>query len=280
MHLADLRGRNVAVWGTGREGVAAVRAIAPVAPASLVAVDDRRNFLATTWSRQLSALAPLHAGPSAFEALSRADVVVRSPGIAQTHPWMVELRQRGVRVTGGTALWMATHARRTVGVTGSKGKSTTSSLISHLLAAVGRPNAYGGNIGVPVLDLPDAGEYVLELSAYQCADLDDSPRVCALTSLFPEHLDWCGGEQEYYRDKLNLVANGPERVVVNGADPRLAAELAKRFTGLPLLATGASDTFHVSDGVFHFVDDGGGRPHRQIGAALSSRGAAPAGPAQ
>lgn len=254
MHLSELRNRAVAVWGTGREGVAAVHAIAGASPASLVAVDDRQNFLASTWTPELSALAPLHTGPTALDALLRADVVVRSPGVAQTHPWMIEVRRRGILVTAGTALWMADHAAATIGVTGSKGKSTTTTLISHLLTAVGRPNALGGNIGIPVLDLPPSERYVLELSAYQCADLADSPNIAAITSLFPEHLDWCGGEREYYRDKLNLVANGPAHVVVNADDVRLAAELAARFADLPLLATGRPDTFHVADGVVRRAD--------------------------
>ena len=85
-----------------------------------------------------------------------------------------------------------------------------------------------GNIGIPVLDLPAAELYVLELSMYQCADLVDSPRVAALTSLVPEHLDWAGGEEAYYRHKLNLVGHGPRSVVFNAHDARLSAELADR----------------------------------------------------
>ncbi|MDG4826715.1 UDP-N-acetylmuramoyl-L-alanine--D-glutamate ligase [Asanoa sp. WMMD1127] len=223
MRLADLQGRRVAVWGTGREGRAAVLAVAARQPASLVAVDDGGNFLSLPWEGELAAAAPL---TDRYEALAEADVVVRSPGVPQTHPWMVKLREQGVPVTQGTALWMADRADRTVGVTGSKGKSTTSSLVSHLLTAVGRPNVYGGNIGVPVLDLPaDADQYVLELSSYQCSDLTDSPRVAAITALFPEHLDAHGGEEEYYRDKLNLIAHGPKAIIYNGADAGLAARL-------------------------------------------------------
>ena len=232
MRLSDLRDRRVAVWGTGREGVAAVRTIAALEPADLVVVDD----LADSPAWELSALAPLRTD---FDALAAADVVVRSPGIAQTHPWVIELRRRGVRITGGTALWLADHATSTIGVTGSKGKSTTASLTSHLLAAVGRPNVLGGNIGIAVLDLPSADRYVVELSVYQCADLGDSPRIVALTSLYPEHLDWSGGEEAYYRDKLNVVAHGPERVVADGA------VTARLPAGLPVFVTGRPDTFHV-----------------------------------
>jgi UDP-N-acetylmuramoylalanine--D-glutamate ligase len=244
VRLSDLRGRSVAVWGTGREGRAAVTAVAAHGPARLVAVDDSANFLALPWEGQLAATAPLVGGDDGFAALAAADVVVRSPGVPQTHPWLVELRRRGVSVTGGSALWMADHADRTVAVTGSKGKSTTSSLISHLLTAVDRPNVFGGNIGVPLLDLPDAELYVLELSSYQCADLTDSPRVAVVTALFPEHLDAHGGEEAYYRDKLNLIAHHPGTVVVNGDDARLAARLGDR----PAVRAGRPDGFHVAAG--------------------------------
>ncbi|MGI5212854.1 UDP-N-acetylmuramoyl-L-alanine--D-glutamate ligase [Plantactinospora sp. CA-290183] len=241
MQLTDLRGRRVAVWGTGREGVAAVTAIAPIGPADLVAVMDRETYAANPWTGRLAELAPLHTGTAALEMLLRADVVVRSPVIGETHPWVVRLRERGVPITSGTALWMAEHAAATIGVTGSKGKSTTTNLISHLLAAVDRPNVMGGNIGIPVLDLPPADRYVLELSMYQCADLTDSPRVAVLTSLAPEHLDWAGGEAEYYRHKLNLVEHGPHSVVFNANDERLRVELAAR-PGLPLAPAGSAGT--------------------------------------
>ncbi|MFE9205496.1 UDP-N-acetylmuramoyl-L-alanine--D-glutamate ligase [Micromonospora sp. NPDC007230] len=244
MRLSDLRGRHVAVWGAGREGRAAVTAIAAHGPAELVVVDDSANFLTLPWEGALAEAAPLVTGEAGFERLVAADVVVRSPGVPNTHPWLVELRHRDVPITQGSALWMADHADRTVGVTGSKGKSTTSSLISHLLTAAGRPNVFGGNIGVPLLDLPEAELYVLELSSYQCADLTDSPRVAVVTALFPEHLDAHGGEREYYRDKLNLLAHGPHAVVVNGADPRLALELGDRAA----VRAGLPDAAHVAAG--------------------------------
>jgi UDP-N-acetylmuramoylalanine--D-glutamate ligase len=258
VRLADLSGRSVAVWGTGREGRAAVTAIAPHSPARLIAVDDSANFLSVPWEGELASLAPLAGGEHAFAALVSADVVVRSPGVPQTHPWMAELRQRGVPVTGGSALWMADHAPRTVGVTGSKGKSTTSALISHLLAAAGRPNVFGGNIGVPLLELPAAEQYVLELSSYQCSDLTDSPRVAVVTSLFPEHLDAHGGEREYYRDKLNILAHGPELIVVNGADERLMAEIrdVRDASGWAPVAVATDDSrFRVGPDDYVYASD-------------------------
>jgi UDP-N-acetylmuramoyl-L-alanine---L-glutamate ligase len=245
VHLQELTGRRVAVWGTGREGIAAAQAIHPFAPSRLIAVQDKATFLATDWSGHLAEIAPLFTGEDAHRELQSIDVIVRSPSIAQVNPWIVEHRARGGIVTGGTSLWMADHAARTVGVTGSKGKSTTATLIHQLLAGAGRPNTLGGNIGVAALALPDSSLYVLELSVYQCADLDDSPRVVALTSLFPEHLDWAGSEAGYYRDKLNVAMHGASAVVYDAQNPRLVAELP---TGLPLVAANTPDSFHVTDG--------------------------------
>ena len=249
MKLTELRGRRVVVWGTGREAIAAVKAIAPIGAAELIAVQDRETFLAggAGWS-ELAGEVPLRTGAEAHAAILDAQVLVRSPGVAQTHPWLIEARSHGVRITGGTALWMADNAARAIGVTGSKGKSTTATLIHHLLAATGRPNVLGGNIGTAALALPEAGLYVLELSMYQCADLEDSPRTAVLTSLYPEHLDWSGGEREYYRDKLNLIAHGPERVVFNSCDQRLTKELRAFGPGLPASPVGGPDSFHVAPG--------------------------------
>ncbi|GAA3456279.1 UDP-N-acetylmuramoyl-L-alanine--D-glutamate ligase [Dactylosporangium matsuzakiense] len=233
MQLTELAGRRVAVWGTGREGLAAIAAIAPVGPASLIAVQDKPTFLAASaWDGPV----PLYEGEAFGPALDGVEVLVRSPGIGESNPWIQRLRERGVTITGGTALWMADHAKHTIGVTGSKGKSTTTTLISHLLTVTGRPNELGGNIGIAVLSLPPAQRYVLELSMYQCADLQNSPRISVVTSLFEEHLDWTrdGRPAQYYAHKLNIAMHGPEAVVYNATDPTLSAELATR-PGLPLV---------------------------------------------
>ncbi|MFI5841703.1 UDP-N-acetylmuramoyl-L-alanine--D-glutamate ligase [Catenuloplanes sp. NPDC051500] len=247
MELRELRGRRVAVWGTGREGIAAVEAIAPAGPERLITVQDTANYLATNWTGTLAEVAPLFSGEDALRELAEIDVIVRSPGIPDVHQWIVAHRAKGGVVTSGTALWMSANKSVTVGVTGSKGKSTTSSLIHALLAGAGRPNELGGNIGIAALAMPEAPAYVMELSAYQCADLDDSPRVAVVTSLFPEHLDWFGGEAAYFRGKLNIAMHGAEAVVFNGQDARLVDEFGRR-AGLPLVAAGLPDGFHVAPG--------------------------------
>jgi UDP-N-acetylmuramoyl-L-alanine---L-glutamate ligase len=251
MTLAELAGHRLAIWGTGREGVAAVNAVRDLPGVSLVAVDENAARDPAGWAAAAGPV-PLVLGEAGLDALAGAEVVIKSPGISRYHPWMARLAASGVRVTSGTDLWMAEHAGAAIGVTGSKGKSTTSSLIHHLLTGLGERAELGGNIGVPMLAMPAADRYVVEMSSYQCADLRDSLLVAAVTALFPEHFDWHGSEEQYYRDKLNILAQQPRHAIVNGLDPRLRERVTAM--GVPVTFTGGPDSFHVSGETFHWRD--------------------------
>ena len=114
-------------------------------------------------------------------------------------------------------------------MTGTKGKSTTSALLAHLLRAGGHRTALTGNIGQPLLELlgGEAEFWVVELSSYQTRDVARSgthPDVAVVTNLFPEHLDWHGSEARYVEDKLSLLTEAkPGIAVLNAGDARLAA---------------------------------------------------------
>jgi UDP-N-acetylmuramoylalanine--D-glutamate ligase len=214
MRLPQLTGKRVAVWGLGVEGRAAMALLPTLArPASLVAVTD--------------------ADGSAADVLREADAVVKSPGISRHREDAEALAAAGV-LTSGTNLFLAeTGGRGVVGVTGSKGKSTTSALLAHLLVALGEKVELGGNIGRAPLELlavePRPGRFVVELSSFQCADAEDSPEVGVLTALFAEHLDWHGSLAAYIDDKCNLFAHRADAVtVVDGANA-LAASVSGRL---------------------------------------------------
>lgn len=195
MRFSDLSGRRVAVWGLGLEGRAAVSALAAHGISAAVAESD------------------------ADEAVLRgAEVIVKSPGVPASSPLYAELVAAGVEFTSNTDLWLSENAERAIGVTGTKGKSTTSSAIAHLLAAVGEEVSLGGNIGVSLLDAAASGTVVLEVSSYQAQSISVSPRVAVVTSLFPEHLPWHGSEEKYYADKLRLVSEGASHVIAPGHD--------------------------------------------------------------
>jgi UDP-N-acetylmuramoylalanine--D-glutamate ligase len=222
MRVCELEGRRIGLWGAGREAAATFRALS--APAGVVVATDapvdgdtRAAFPGATFAD----------GPDAWRALAQTDVVVRSPGVSRYRDDVAALAASGVALTTATNLWFAEHGDECViGVTGTKGKSTTASLIAALAAAAGARVELAGNIGRALLDVlepeqpPDA--WVVELSSYQLADLDRSPCIAVVINLYREHLDWHGSEERYVADKLNLLAHDPWAVVLNGRDVRLA----------------------------------------------------------
>jgi UDP-N-acetylmuramoylalanine--D-glutamate ligase len=166
------------------------------------------------------------------DALAAFDVVIKSPGISPYREDALQAARLGTRFVGGTTLWFAEHPdARTVCVTGTKGKSTTTSLLAHLLRAGGHVTALAGNIGLPLLEVLDPQPmpevWAIELSSYQTGDVAASgvrPEIAVALNVFPEHLDWHGSEAQYVEDKLKLLTLAKPRIaVLNAADPRLAA---------------------------------------------------------
>ena len=235
MRISQLEGKRVALWGWGREGHAAYRAIRsrlPGLPLTLVCRADEAAA-ALALSDPLLAVET----QASSELLSGQDIVVKSPGIS---PYLEDARfaaERGTVFIGGSTLWFDEHAgpggyaRRTICVTGTKGKSTTTALLAHLLRAGGHRTALVGNIGVPLLEVlepsPAPDYWAIELSSYQTLDVaasDTHPDIAVVLNLFPEHLDWHGSDARYVADKLSLVTHAKPRIVVlNADDPRLAA---------------------------------------------------------
>ncbi len=219
MRVADLAGCRVAVWGTGSEGGAFARLLRSRGGDPVI-VDDRPGGTGVV--------------PPTAELLRSVDVVVRSPGVCRYRPELVEAEADGVAVTTPMALWLAEMAGQPVlAVTGTKGKSTTATLAAAILRAAGLDVALAGNIGVPVTDLmggPRHDAYVVEVSSYQAADVTVGAAVTVVTLLAPDHLDWHGGVEAYYRDKLRLVTTVPDHpVAVSTASP----DALERTSGLP-----------------------------------------------
>jgi len=222
----------LALWGWGREGRAAYNALRLRLPQQALTLFCSATEAAEAMASGDPLLAIEH--EVSGERLADFDVVVKSPGISPNKPEALFAAAGGTCFIGGTALWFATRAddgtmAHTCCVTGTKGKSTTTSLLAHLLRAAGLRTALAGNIGLPLLELLDASAeaWAIELSSYQTRDVAASgarPRVAIVTNLFPEHLDWHGSEARYIEDKLALVTEArPQVAVLNAADPRLAA---------------------------------------------------------
>jgi len=231
VRISALEGRRVALWGWGREGRAAWRALRDrgIGPLAL--------FCNAAEAAEARALDPaLAIEPVAdAERLAAYDVVVKSPGISPYGPEAAAAAARGTRFVGGTALWFAGRAggdgvvRGAACVTGTKGKSTTTALLAHLLRAGGHRTALAGNIGMPLLELAEADPayWAIELSSYQTGDVAASgarPEVAVGLNVFPEHLDWHGSHERYVADKLCLFTEARPRIaVLNARDPLLSS---------------------------------------------------------
>jgi UDP-N-acetylmuramoylalanine--D-glutamate ligase len=234
---SDLPGRRVGIYGLGTEGEASLRACLArgVEP---VLVDDAPVSAGSGAPGR--AVAPELAGRTVLatagggaEALAACDVVIKSPGISPYGPAVRSLVNAGVAVVGGLGLWLQeADPGRVVAVTGTKGKSTTTTILGHLLRGLGHSCLVGGNIGVPPFDPVVAAQkydyWVIEVSSYQATDVATSPPVVGLTSLNPDHLPWHRGDVEtYYRDKLSLCSQpGARWTVANGDSDLIRARRA------------------------------------------------------
>jgi UDP-N-acetylmuramoylalanine--D-glutamate ligase len=236
MRIADLAGQRVAIWGFGREGRAAIAALRKRLPQLPLTLFCGAAEVAAAQAFD-PALAVRGEEPDAV-ALGGFDVVVKSPGISAYKPALLGARDSGTRFTSGTALWFAEHPQASVvAVTGTKGKSTTTALITHLARALGVRTALAGNIGLPLLELLDAQAelWAVELSSFQTGEAGPLP-LGVVTSLYEEHLDWHGSRERYVTDKLKL-ASVAGTLLVNGTQEalleRTAAHPQRVLFGVP-----------------------------------------------
>jgi UDP-N-acetylmuramoylalanine--D-glutamate ligase len=213
------------VWGLGVEGAANLRKLLSIG-ATPVIVDDHPR------ATDLHGTPILSTAAGGWDALSLCEVVVKTPGISRYRPDVRALEDHGVAVVGGLGLWMEeTDRSRVVCITGTKGKSTTTTIVGHLLRGLGRSCLVGGNIGRLPYD-PENQEpsdfTAVEVSSFQATDLASAPPVVAVTSLHPDHLDWHGSVERYYADKLSICTQpGAALTIANGDSQELRHEAAQ-----------------------------------------------------
>ena len=188
-----------------------------------------------------------------------ADVVFRTPGMLPTRPEIQKLAQQGAEITSEMEAFFAVCPCMMIGITGSDGKTTTTTLISEMLKAAGRTVFLGGNIGTPLLPLSDDMQEndvaVVELSSFQLMDMQHSPHVAVVTNLAPNHLDTHGDMNEYIEAKKQLFLHQKDNdiLVVNrdneiteGFAPE-AAGAVRRFSRREWLEQGVC----LKDGVIY-----------------------------
>lgn len=202
MRIHDLAGKHICILGYGKEGRAVFQALQAKAPGAIVTVADKAETI------ELPSGAKTQLGEGYIKNLNHFDVIIKSPGVP-FHPEFSEIT--GVMTTSTQLFFAEAQAAGStiIGVTGSKGKSTTSTLIAEILRAAKMPVLLVGNIGEPAIahidELKRETVVVMELSSYQLMDLSVSPSVAVVTSFFPEHLDYHGSEEAYMEAKKHIT---------------------------------------------------------------------------
>lgn len=228
MRLDLIEGKRVGILGAGREGLAALAVLSERLRRPDLTVLVETGSRPDDW--------PGWTGPF-DQRLQQFDLLLRSPGVPVEHPALVAARQAGVAVLNPASIWFSERSELPViGVTGSKGKSTTASLLASLLEASGRRVLLAGNIGRPLLaDLDTKADIVVvELSSYQLTDLEGALAMGLITRLFDEHLDWHGSRQAYFSSKLRIARLLQGRPLLINANDELLAGQTGEIEGLEL----------------------------------------------
>ena len=191
--LKRLRGKRILILGFGREGRSTWAFLQKYLPDAVVGVADKVEMELVQYF-----------GTGYLEAIYDYDIVIKTPGIS-----LKGFDTKGVEITSQTDLFFNQFRKQTIGISGTKGKSTTTSLIYHLLKSSGRDAILTGNIGIPCFDILEDIKpetiVVYELSAHQLEYVHQSPHVGVLLNIFEEHLDHFGTFDRYKQAKLNLL---------------------------------------------------------------------------
>lgn len=203
----DMKGKRVCVLGIGISNTPLIKLLVSCG-AYVTACDKKSKEQLGELAAELESMgAVLKLGEDYLNDID-GDFVFRTPGINLFRPELVAARERGVNITSEMEAFMKVCPCRMIGITGSDGKTTTSTLISEILKASGYTVHLGGNIGKPLLN--EAGsmrEYdiaVLELSSFQLMGMDISPDIGVITNISPNHLDIHRDMEEYFDAKMNI----------------------------------------------------------------------------
>ena len=195
-----LRGKKILILGFGREGKSTLAFLerelpdAQIAIADIAEIDDPSVVKYTTFT-----------GPDYLKCCKDYNVIMKAPGVAIKDQLPISEK---AKITSQTDLFLRAYGAQTIGITGTKGKSTTSSLVHHVLTQAGKPNVLVGNIGKPCFDFLDQITpetiVVYELSAHQLEYVKASPHFAVLLNLYEEHFDHYAQPNDYYAAKKNI----------------------------------------------------------------------------
>ncbi len=196
-----LRGKKILIAGFGREGKSTLNFLQKYLPEAVIGIADKNKSAFESVDNEKY---KLFSGEDYLHSFPEFDVVIKTPGIS-VKDTEIDIS----KITSQTDLFLEAYHNQVIGVTGTKGKSTTSTLIYHLIKESGRDVILAGNIGIPIFDcIDDINErtiIVYELSAHQLQFINKSPHVGILLNIFEEHLDHFGSFEKYKEAKINIL---------------------------------------------------------------------------
>jgi UDP-N-acetylmuramoylalanine--D-glutamate ligase len=221
----ELKNKRVLVVGLGKSGIAAALFLRD--KGARVTVSDSRS--AKELEEQIPALLDagvmVETGGHGLLTFRRQDLIVVSPGVPYDTPELTQSRAFGIPIVGELELACQYLQGQITAVTGSNGKTTTTSLIGKIFADIGRDTLVGGNIGVPVMELIERSSVgtmnVLEVSSFQLETVEDfAPHIAVVLNITPDHLDRHGSFENYAAMKARITAKQTpsDFLVLNGED--------------------------------------------------------------
>ncbi len=230
MKLDELKNKKILILGLGREGMDTFLFLRKLFPKKVIGIADVKKELGIrNYELRRNKKIQWHLGENYFKALKNNDVIIKSPGI----PFKVLPKSSLKKITTQTEIFFENCPGKIVGITGTKGKSTTAALIYQILKKGGLKAHLVGNIGKPVLNLLFSATpndiYVYELSSHQLYNLKKSPHIAVFLNLFAEHLDYYRNFKEYVAAKTNITLhqNKNDYLVFNSED-KIVKEIAKK----------------------------------------------------
>lgn len=209
MNLPQFKDKKFAILGFGEEGQSTAKFLEGIGVEFSVFDVRREDQLDSKKIKEFRKKGIKFKFDSYPEDFSSFDEVIRSPGISSLSAVIEKIKKQGVKVTSGTKIFFDLCPCPIIGVTGTKGKSTTSTLIYEMLKKQGVDVYLGGNIGTPPLDFFNAlksdSRVVLELSSFQLQDLTKSPQIAVVLMVTSEHLDYHRDLKEYIEAKRNIL---------------------------------------------------------------------------
>jgi len=236
MKLKELKGKKVLILGFAREGGDTLRFLRRYFPKKIIGIADQKSYISNGREKYVI----WHLGKDYLKALKKYDVIIKAPGIA---PYVIApFLKTPHHITSQTDIFFENCENTIIGVTGTKGKSTTASLIHHILQSGGARTRLIGNIGEPALSYLAKAKpediFVYELSSFQLESLKVSPHIAVFLNLYPEHLDHHKTFGAYAKAKANITLHqGTEDFLVYNAKDAEVRKIAKksRAQKLPFL---------------------------------------------